>query len=158
MGKPGKLAFSRLAYFSCGQRSRCLFWILHVFQTPKYIYIYLFVPFSSHHPCIVLKGIVYTQILRLLKTNSSFEKFEQSWSHLSSKFKDRGYPNSLLRETKTKWIANFTRHRHDSWGQQLRKEEQHNSIKTSIFCRRGANKPSECDCRSGRGVWFATCP
>ncbi|XP_078361760.1 uncharacterized protein LOC144646110 [Oculina patagonica] len=52
--------------------------------------------FSSSHPPGVKKGFVKGEALRLLRTNSSRETFEENINKFKSRLRARGYPNNLI--------------------------------------------------------------
>ncbi len=57
---------------------------------------YQFVPWISSHPRSCLRGVVITQMKRLQLTNKHDCDFYCAWSFLKTKFRARGYPNSVL--------------------------------------------------------------
>ena len=57
---------------------------------------YLYVPWSSLHAPHIKRSIVTSQVHRLKFTNKHDADFQKNWLFLSSKFRLRGYPYSVL--------------------------------------------------------------
>ena len=55
--------------------------------------------FSSSHPSGVKKGFIKGEALRLLRTNSCKEKFQEKIKNFKSHSLDRGYPENLIQTT-----------------------------------------------------------
>ena len=64
----------------------------------KPLCLYMYTPFNSCHPFSVKRGIVLTELRRLLLTNSCESDFDHHRQLLFSKLKARGYPWALLDE------------------------------------------------------------
>ena len=60
--------------------------------------------FSSSHPPGVKKGFIKGEALRLLRTNSSKELFEETIKNFKSHLIERGYPENLIITTLTEVI------------------------------------------------------
>ena len=61
-----------------------------------------FTNFYSCHPPGVTKGFIKEETLRLLRTNSSKETFEENIKNFESRLKCRGYPTSVIKNTSQK--------------------------------------------------------
>ena len=59
--------------------------------------LFQYVPYDSCHPTHTKRGIVLTELARLWKTNKARHCFERCACFLSQKFRERGYPNHLLK-------------------------------------------------------------
>ena len=61
-----------------------------------------FTNFYSCHPPGVTKGFIKGEALRLLRTNSSKDTFEQNIQNFESRLKCRGYPTVVIKNTSQK--------------------------------------------------------
>ena len=58
--------------------------------------LYMYTPWNSCHHVSVKTGVVATEVIRLLRTNSRENSFRKHISILQSKFKHRGYPVQVV--------------------------------------------------------------
>ena len=60
--------------------------------------LFKFTNFYSCHPPGVTKGFIKGEALRLLRTNSSKDTFEQNIQNFESRLKCRGYPTGVIKK------------------------------------------------------------
>ena len=60
---------------------------------------FLYTHFSSCHPLGIKKGFIKGEALRLLRTNSSKNIFEEKIQNFKTRLRERGYPENLVQRT-----------------------------------------------------------
>ena len=66
------------------------------YRKPRCLYTYT--PFNSNHSIAVKKGIIMTELTRLLRTNSSSESYNRNVKFFFQKLARQGYPLTMMQE------------------------------------------------------------
>jgi len=86
---------------------------------------------SSCHPRHTTKGILKSQILRFKQISSTEIDFDDAYAELYAVLKDRGYPRTLYRHTKsTVWHTDFEQ---EKWLRQAKELWENNGVKREVW-------------------------